>query len=58
MLRVVVRLICEGGDDKDVGKVGERLQGVSISTADGSTSAGLHELLACLNLKLGNARSN
>ncbi|VAH57648.1 unnamed protein product [Triticum turgidum subsp. durum] len=29
-----------GGDDKDVGKVGERLQGVSISTADGSTSAG------------------
>lgn len=41
MLRVVVPLICEGGDDKDVGKVGERLQGVSISTADGSTSAGL-----------------
>ena len=29
-----------GGGDKDVDKVGERLQGVGISAADGSTSAG------------------
>uniref|UniRef100_A0ACD5VPV9 Uncharacterized protein n=1 Tax=Avena sativa TaxID=4498 RepID=A0ACD5VPV9_AVESA len=29
-----------GGGDKDVDKVGERLQGVSISTADGSSSTG------------------
>ncbi|KAF0915980.1 hypothetical protein E2562_000613 [Oryza meyeriana var. granulata] len=29
-----------GGDDKDVDKVGERLQGVRISSAAGSTSAG------------------
>ena len=43
MLRVVARLILlwrQGDGDKGLDKVGERLQGVSISTADGSSSTG------------------
>jgi hypothetical protein len=53
MLRLVGRLIRLGvkaGGDKDVEKVGERLQGVGISTADGSSSTGLHELLTFLSV--------
>jgi hypothetical protein len=34
----------QGGSEKDVDKVGERLQGVGISTADGSSSTGWQEL--------------